>query len=148
MATEREALVGSLEMQRTGVLRIVKALPRSALRSSVVPTGWTPLGMLQHLTLNERYWFRWGVAGEELPGVDIVDGHCRIVLDDMPNPDDEWTVAPHLTPETVIDRYRTEIERANAAITAAGLEDPPRHYDGWWTGSGTASSVSAGSCCT
>ena len=139
MASEREALVGCLEMQRTGVLRIVEGMSDDALRSAVLPSGWTCLGMVQHLTVNERYWFRWGVAGEEIVGTEVVDGRCRVVLDDMPDPSDEWIVAPHLNPRTVLARYREEVAAANGAIAKAALDAPPRNSDDWWAdfGEGT-----------
>jgi Protein of unknown function (DUF664) len=132
MASEREALLGCLDMQRTGVLRILDGLSEEALNSPVLPSAWTCLGMLQHLTLNERYWFRWAVGGQDLPGTEVVDGRCHIVLEDMPDPANEWLVAPQLSADTVRTRYRNEIDHANAAIVEAGMDDLPRHYDGWW----------------
>jgi Protein of unknown function (DUF664) len=132
MATEREALMSCLDMQRKGVVRIVEGMPEDALRAAVLPSGWTSLGMLQHLTVNERYWFRWGVAGEAVPGVEVVDGRCQVVLEDQPDPDNEWLVPDHLSAEAVIARYRAEVAKANAAIAEARVDAPPRNRDEWW----------------
>jgi Protein of unknown function (DUF664) len=121
-----------LDMQRTGVLKILDGLSDEALRIPVLPSSWTCLGMLQHLTLNERYWFRWAAGGEEIPGTEVVDGRCQVVLEDMPDPDDEWLVAAKLSADTMRTRYRDEVAKANAAIADADLDDPPRHHDEWW----------------
>jgi hypothetical protein len=139
MASERDTLVSFLEMQRTGVLKILDGLSEEALRFPMLPSAWTCLGLLQHLTLNERYWFRWAVGGQEIPGTEVVDGSCQVVLDDMPDPDNEWLVSPRLSADTVKTRYRDETSEANAAIAGAGLDDPPRNQDGWWAmfGDGT-----------
>lgn len=85
---QREALVRCLVMQRTGVLRIVEGLPTEALRSSVLPTGWTCLGLVQQLTVNERYWFRWAIAGEQLPGARSAHNsrYARLEVEDVPYP--------------------------------------------------------------
>jgi hypothetical protein len=132
MANERDALMWFLDTQRTGVLKILDGLPDDALRTPVLPSSWTCLGMLQHLTLNERYWFRWAVGGQQIPGTEVVDGRCEVVLDDMPEPRNEWLVAPQLSPDTLRTRYRDEVTKANAAIADADLDDPPRHFDEWW----------------
>lgn len=132
MATERETLLDFLDMQRQGALKSVEGLSEEALRSSALPSGWTCLGMFQHLTVNERYWLRWAVGGERIPGTDIVNGRCQVVLDNMPNPDDDWLVAPDASAETVLSRYREEVEKANAAIADVLLDGPPRRSDPPW----------------
>jgi uncharacterized protein DUF664 len=132
MPSERDTLMWFLDMQRTGVLKILDGLSDEALRTPMVPSAWTCLGLLQHLTLNERYWFRWAVGGEQIPGTDVVDGRCEVVLDDMPDPANEWLVSPQLSADTVKTRYRNETDEANAAIAGAGLDDVPRNHDSWW----------------
>jgi Protein of unknown function (DUF664) len=61
-----------------------------------------------------------------------VDGRCEVVLDDMPDPANEWLVSPQLSADTVKTRYRNETNEANAAIAGAGLDDVPRNHDSWW----------------
>jgi uncharacterized membrane protein YjdF len=47
------------------VLGAVEGLSDEALRRPVLPSGWSCLGMVQHLTLSvERLWFRAVVAGD------------------------------------------------------------------------------------
>ena len=52
------------------MLAIVEGLDEEAWHRSVVPTGWTPAGLLEHLGGAEWHWFQGVVAGKqpELPG--------------------------------------------------------------------------------
>ena len=47
---EREALLAALRDQREHVLQAVSGLSDEALRQPVLPSGWTCLGLIQHLT--------------------------------------------------------------------------------------------------
>lgn len=60
---ERDALRHFLDAQRRSVLAIVAGLDERDLRRSVVPSGWTPLGMIEHLADAERFWFTRVIAG-------------------------------------------------------------------------------------
>jgi hypothetical protein len=53
----------------------------------------------------------------------------------MPD-DNEWLVPAALSAQTVLARYRQEVEHANAAITQAGLDASPRNSDDWWAAFG------------
>jgi hypothetical protein len=63
-------LVNYLSQQRAHVLGILENLPEDAMRRSVLPTGWTCAGLVQHLALDvERFWFRQVMTGEQVePG--------------------------------------------------------------------------------
>jgi hypothetical protein len=65
-----EMLRTFLRAQRESVLAIVEGLSEEAWHRSVIPTGWTPAGMLEHLGGAEWHWFQGVVAGKrpELPG--------------------------------------------------------------------------------
>jgi hypothetical protein len=69
-----EMLREFLRGQRESVLAIVEGLDEEAWHRSVVPTGWTPAGMVEHLGGAEWHWFQGVVAGKEpeLPG-DLVE---------------------------------------------------------------------------
>lgn len=45
------------------MLAIVDGLDEDALRTPVVPSGWTPLGLIEHLGFAERYWFQHVATG-------------------------------------------------------------------------------------
>jgi Protein of unknown function (DUF664) len=63
-AGEREALTFFLAAQRASVLAIVDGLAEHQLSRTIVPSGWTPAGMIEHLGDAERVWFQYVVAGE------------------------------------------------------------------------------------
>jgi uncharacterized damage-inducible protein DinB len=111
---EREALLVALREQREHVVRAVTGLSDAALRQPVLPSGWTCLGLIQHLTLDvERFWFRAVVAGET---VDLCSG------------DEAWRVPVVTHAVAVLDNYREEIRRADAVIASTDLEAEPA----WW----------------
>ena len=111
---ESRALLSSLNNQREHVLGSLEGLPTEALRRPVLPSGWTCLGLVQHLAIDvERLWFRRVVAGEP------PDDH---------EPADAWQVAPDVPAEAVLGLYRREIELANVIIAAT----PPDAEPAWW----------------
>jgi hypothetical protein len=55
---ERLALLHTLEYQRASVRSTVEGLDEEAWHSSVLPTGWTAAGMVEHLGNVERHWFQ------------------------------------------------------------------------------------------
>src|SRR2546430_15022928 len=62
----RELVEAYLDHYRDVVLRKLDGLSDEELRRSRVPSGWTPLGLLVHLTWVERRWLVWGFLGEPL----------------------------------------------------------------------------------
>ncbi len=65
-----EMLREFLRGQRESVLAIVEGMDDADWHRSVVPTGWTPAGLLEHLGGAEWHWFQGVVCGKqpELPG--------------------------------------------------------------------------------
>jgi hypothetical protein len=53
---DRPALLATLGYQRESVRSIVAGLTETDWHTSVVPTGWTPAGMVAHLGGAERHW--------------------------------------------------------------------------------------------
>lgn len=66
LADPGELLHAYLDYYRAALLRKLDGVAEPELRSSRLPSGWTPLELLQHLTWVERRWFRWGFAGEPM----------------------------------------------------------------------------------
>lgn len=115
---ENEMLLSYLNAQRDHVRGILDGLDEEALRRPVLPSGWTCLGLVQHLTLDvERFWFRAVVAGEQT----AIEGLAEA-------PDAAWQTDPEVPAGAVLDLYRQEIDLANAVITATALDTPPT----WW----------------
>jgi hypothetical protein len=73
-------LLTFLDAQRRTVLAIVDGLSDDDLRKPVVPSGWTPLGLIEHLAGAEYYWFRIVAAGagSDLPGPEETDAGCDL----------------------------------------------------------------------
>ena len=61
---EAQALLAFLAAQRDAVLSIVAGLDEDAWHRSVVPSGWTPAGLVEHLGGAEWHWFQGVVAGK------------------------------------------------------------------------------------
>lgn len=114
---EIRALLSFLDGQRRHVLGILDGLDAGALRLPVLPSGWSCLGLVQHLALDvERFWFRAVFAGDP-----AVIG----ALDDI---DDAWQVAPGVTDAEVLDRYCAEAVLADAVVITAAADAPLA----WW----------------
>lgn len=114
---ERETLLAYLNAQRKHVFGILEGLSEEDLRRPMLPSGWTCLGLVQHLALDvERFWFRAVVAGEQT------------VIDALAEAGDAWQVASDARAEDIFDVYRQEIDLADAIITATSLDTAPA----WW----------------
>jgi uncharacterized damage-inducible protein DinB len=115
MSTVGKALLETLNDQRQHVLGILEGLSEEDLRRPVLPSGWTCVGLVQHLALDvERFWFRAVMAGEPMEtGDDAVDA---------------WQVSPGVSAEAVLNLYRMEIEFANTIISETELDTAPA----WW----------------
>jgi uncharacterized damage-inducible protein DinB len=55
-----------LDFYRATVLSKLRALSPAELRTSRLPSGWTPVQLLSHLAHMERRWFVWGFLGEQV----------------------------------------------------------------------------------
>ncbi len=110
-----QLLLSTLNDQRNHVLGILDGLSDDDLRRPVLPSGWTCLGLVNHLALDvERFWFSRVTAGQpDEPGEST---------------DDAWQVSADVPAAAVLDLYRREIERANAIISATALDAAPL----WW----------------
>ena len=86
----------------------VSVVLRSMLRS-----GWTFLGLIQHLAIDvEHFWFTAVVRGE---GVDVVISK------------NAWQVAAGASSRSIIDLYGLEVQRSDEVITATPFSAAP----GW-----------------
>ena len=62
----KEILLQQLSYYRATLLAKLEGLSDDQLRNSVVPSGWSPLGLLKHLVFVERRWMQWGFEAEQL----------------------------------------------------------------------------------
>jgi hypothetical protein len=114
-----EMLRAFLRGQRESVLAIAEGLSEEAWHRSVVPTGWTPAGMLEHLGGAEWHWFQGVVAGKqpELPGD---------VDEDQP-PYDPLTVVftSDASIAEVTTFYRDQCAQSEEVLATTSLSAPP-----------------------
>lgn len=109
---EKTALLWFLEAQRASVLAIVDGLGPDALTTAVLPSGWTPLALIEHLGHAERHWFQEVLVGRAEP---------------LPWPPDDYP--PFTTPRSpavVFAFYRDQCARSNAVIAETPLSTVPR----------------------
>lgn len=115
MSTE----LGYLTAQRTHVLGILDGLDDDQLRRPVLPSGWSCLALVQHLTVDvERLWFSAVMAGDP----------AAVETFASAEPPDGWVLDPGIPARSVLDGYRAEIERADRVIDRLSLTDGPA----WW----------------
>jgi hypothetical protein len=115
---EKSVLLDYLNAQRRHVLGILEGLDEAALRRAVLPSGWSCLGLVQHLALDdEQFWFQ-----------AVVDGDPTAIDRVMVTSEDAWMVGPDVSVEEVFDLYREQTDRSNAIIAASALDAEPA----WW----------------
>jgi hypothetical protein len=124
MSDEGRALLSRLDGQREHVLGILEGLPEEDLRRAVLPSGWTCLGLVQHLAVDvERFWFRQVMAGE---------------TEGRPPPEQDalaaWNVSPDVPAGEVFAQYRREAELASAVIAATPMDAEPAWWPEWFGG--------------
>lgn len=114
-------LITFLDAQRARALAIVAGLDADQMVKPVLPSGWTPLGMIEHLGHAERHWFQEVALGSAAP---------LPWADDTDDAEGPFTTTRH--PDAVFAFYRDQIERANAVLTSTPLSTPPhgRHSQG------------------
>src|SRR5499427_160247 len=113
-----------LRAQCESVLAIVEGLSEEAWHRSVVPTGWTPAGMLEHLGGAEWHWFQGVVAGKqpELPGD----------IDEDQPPYDPISVVftSGASSAEVVALYRDQCAESESVLATTPLSAPPRGEHG------------------
>lgn len=106
------------------MLRQLEGLTEEQLRRPVLPSGWSCLGLVRHLTLSdERYWFEVVVAGEPLDFWPEGDGA-------------DWVVEPDEPAEEVLAGYRSAIDRSDEIVAEHSLDQAPAKPEDWWADAG------------
>jgi hypothetical protein len=118
---ERRALLHFLQYQRDSVLAIVDGLDEAAWQKAVVPSGWTPAGLVQHLGDAERHWFQQVVTGSD-PGLPWDEGR--------PAYDPDAAFVCGRPAAEVAAYYREQIRRSDAVLAVTPLSAAPRGQHG------------------
>jgi uncharacterized damage-inducible protein DinB len=118
-ASRAEVLSRYLTYFRSRLISKLESLPPVALRTSDLPSGWTPIALLRHLTYVERRWLEWGFEGR-----DVGDpwGDRR---------DDHWYVGPGETLAELVEAAREQAARSDAIIARHDLTEVGQPGDRW-----------------
>ncbi|MYR45884.1 DUF664 domain-containing protein [Streptomyces sp. SID5910] len=112
---ELAALKGALDSQRAHVVGILEGVSEEDLRRPVLPSGWSCLALLRHLTVDvERFWFPGVIAGEPDVAGQLAAGA-----------EAHWYVPEGMSTREVFADYRAAIARADVVLAAANLDQEP-----------------------
>ena len=106
-------LCGFADFLRATLLWKIEGLDDDQLRTSLVPSATTLLGIVKHLARVEHQWFTIVFAG----------GDAGIPL---PTVDDDWVIEPHESTEDIVRLYREACDGSRAIVEAASLDDQAR----------------------
>lgn len=114
-------LLGYLDFFRESVIVKESGLTEAQTRGSRVPSGWSPLSLLRHLTWVELRWIVWGFEGQDVPDpwADEQDGR--------------WFVPDGVSRVDVVADLRAQGEHTRRVVTAHELTDvgqPGPRWDG------------------
>ena len=115
---DRTVLLAALDYQRASVRAIVDGLSEQHWHTSVVPSGWTPAGLVMHLGGAERHW-----SGDVITGRD--PGH-RFDAHTDDGPYDP--LAPFVTnwsSSMVLEYYLDQTRNTDAVLARTPLDTPP-----------------------
>ena len=119
---ERQALLAFLQAQRDAVVAIVDGLDEKAWHRPVVPSGWTPAGLVEHLGGAEWHWFQGVVSGahpEPPPGDE-----------DLPAYDPTAAFVTDEPSAEIIRFYRDQCARSDEVLAVTPLSAAPRGWHG------------------
>jgi uncharacterized damage-inducible protein DinB len=118
-ASRTEVFLGYLDYFRSVLVTKIQDLSDDDLRRSRLPSGWTPIELVKHLTFVELRWLEWGFEGR-----DVAEpwGDSR---------DHRWYVAPEETLADVITALHDQAARSRAVIEAHALSEVGVQSDRW-----------------
>ncbi len=107
-----------LDFYREQLIAGVLSLSPEAQRTTLVPSGWTPIELLSHVLHMERRWFVWGFLGEDVeePWGDWSEA--------VPNRSDDarWRVADDVDAEVLVVRLREIGIRTRDVLASTALD--------------------------
>jgi len=108
-----------LDFFRSRVTAKVGAMPDAELRSSRLPSGWTPLELVKHLRYVELRWLEWGFEGREFadPWGDRYG--------------DRWAVGSRETLPSLVADLLDQAGRTRAIVESHDLDEVGKPGDRW-----------------
>lgn len=118
-ASRAEVFLRYLDFFRDRLAARLRAMPEGELRVSRLPSGWTPLELLKHLTYVELRWLEWSFEG-------------RAVADPWGDGrDDRWYVAPDESLDGLLASLAGRAERSWAIIESHDLDEAGQPGERW-----------------
>jgi uncharacterized damage-inducible protein DinB len=116
-----EVFLRYLDYFRSVLVSRLESLSEAELRRSRLPSGWTPIQLLKHLTQVEVRWLEWGFQGQPVddPWAD--------------ERDDRWYVGPEESLAGLVAALHAQAARSRSVVETAELEDvgqPGERWDG------------------
>jgi uncharacterized damage-inducible protein DinB len=112
----REILLQQLGYYRATLLAKLSGLSDDQLTNSILPSGWSPLGLLKHLVFVERRWMQWGFEAEQVPDP----------WGDHDPHSDGWLLGPEDTRHVLSERLDAIAARTEAVASDAELTERAR----------------------
>jgi len=117
-SNEEQVLIRYLEGEREHIFEALEGLDVGDLRRKVLPSQWTCLGLVNHLSLDvERFWFQAVIAGD-----------WAAIGDVLGSSNNAWEVDVEESADAVLQGYRHNIECADAIMATSSLDAAPA----WW----------------
>lgn len=124
VSSRAEVFLGYLDYFRSRLLSKLETLPRSDLRHSRLPSGWTPIELLKHLAYVELRWLEWGFEGRDVG---------EPWADSGGSPGERWFVAADETLEELVAALGAQAARTRDIVESHDLADigqPGERWDG------------------
>ncbi len=118
-SSRTEVFLRYLDFFRSRVTAKIGDMPDAELRSSRLPSGWTPLELVKHLRYVELRWLEWGFEGRD--GGDPWGDRQG----------DRWSVGPDETAATLLAGLQAQAARSRAIIEARRLDEVGQPGDRW-----------------
>ena len=118
IATRTEVFTGYLDYFRSRLVSKLQSLPPEALRTSMLPSGWTPVELLKHLRYVERRWVEWGFGGRQVADVWGDEQNGR------------WHVGPQESLADLVAALRDQAATTAAIVAAHDLAEIGQGWDG------------------
>lgn len=117
--SQAEVYLRYLDYFRAVLVAKLEGLPADELRSSRLPSGWTPLELLKHVTHVESRWLEWGFEGRDVgdPWGDRREGR--------------WHVPTEESLAVLIGALEVQAVRSRAVVEAHALDEVGQPGDRW-----------------
>ncbi len=122
VSSRAEVFLGYLDYFRSRIVSKMEALPADELRSSLLPSGWTPIELLRHVTYAEMRWLEWRFEGRHVANPWGDDRNGR------------WYVAADQTLAELLAALHDQAARSRAVVESHDLADVGQPGERWGEG--------------